>query len=61
MSCVFFIKNKNSKFIECYRVIRWIDNKMQVEKNLKDDELVKYQKIIDMTLDKCEEWTNYYK
>lgn len=41
--------------------IKWIDNKMQIEKNLKDDELAKYQKFIYMTLDKCEEWTNYYK
>lgn len=40
---------------------KWIDNKMQVEKDLKDDELAEYQKFIDMTLDKCEEWTNYYK
>ncbi|ELC8441108.1 hypothetical protein QYB59_000103 [Clostridium perfringens] len=40
---------------------KWIDNKMKVEKEFKNDELVKYQKFINMTLDKCEEWTNYYK
>ncbi|EGT3615945.1 hypothetical protein FHH43_06780 [Clostridium perfringens] len=40
---------------------KWIDNKKKVEKEFKNDELVKYQKFINMTLDKCEEWANYYK
>ncbi|MDZ4994673.1 hypothetical protein GNF80_17220 [Clostridium perfringens] len=40
---------------------KWIDNKKKIEKEFKNDELVKYQKFINMTLDKCEEWTNYYK
>lgn len=40
---------------------KWIDNKKKIEKEFKNDELVKYQKFINMTLDKCEEWANYYK
>lgn len=40
---------------------KWIDNKKKIEKEFKNDELDKYQKFINMTLDKCEEWANYYK
>lgn len=39
----------------------WIDDKMKVEEKFKDDDLLRYQALIDMTLDKCEEWTEYYK
>lgn len=39
----------------------WIDRKMEIEEELKNDDLLRYQTLIKMTLDKCEEWTEYYK
>ena len=38
----------------------WIDRKMEIEEELKNDDLLRYQTLIKMTLDKCEEWTEYY-
>ncbi len=39
----------------------WVDNKIKTEENMQGDELLKYQTLIKMTLDRCEEWTKYYK
>lgn len=42
--------------------VSWVKNKMEKEKHLNYDEVVKYQVLARMTLDKCEEWNlNYYK
>lgn len=54
-----FSEDKFKKITKAQK--KWIDNKKKVEKEFKNDELVKYQKFINMTLDKCEEWANYYK
>lgn len=35
--------------------------KTKVEEELKNCDLVTYQTLIEMTLDKCEEWTEYYR
>lgn len=43
------------------RQLIWIDRKMEIEEELKNDDLLRYQTLIEMTLDKCEEWTEYYK
>ena len=43
------------------RQLIWIDRKMEIEEELKNDDLLRYQTLIDMTLDKCEEWTEYYR
>lgn len=32
----------------------WIDRKMEIEEELKEDDLLRYQTLIKMTLDKCE-------
>lgn len=39
----------------------WIKNKDVIEKDNESNELVRYQTLISITLDKCEEWTNHYK
>lgn len=39
----------------------WIDRKMDIEEELRNNDLLRYQTLIKMTLDKCEEWTEYYK
>ena len=39
----------------------WVNNKIKTEENMQGDELLKYQTLIKMTLDRCEEWTKYYK
>lgn len=39
----------------------WVDNKIKTEENMQGDELLKYQTLIKMTLDRCEEWTKHYK
>ena len=42
--------------------VRWVKSKMEKEKSLNYNEVVKYQVLARMTLDKCEEWNlNYYK
>ncbi|MDU2291139.1 MAG: hypothetical protein E7D69_13795 [Clostridium celatum] len=43
------------------RQLIWIDRKMEIEEELKNDDLLRYQTLIEVTLDKCEEWTEYYK
>ena len=43
------------------RQLIWIDRKMEIEEELKNDDLLRYQTLIEMTLDKCEEWIEYYK
>lgn len=39
----------------------WIDKKIFLQNSLKDDELNMYKELITMTLNKCEEWANFYK
>lgn len=39
----------------------WIDRKMEIEEEVRNNDLLRYQTLIKMTLDKCEEWTEYYK
>ncbi|MRZ79414.1 hypothetical protein GKD14_11825 [Paeniclostridium sordellii] len=39
----------------------WVNNKMKIENEMKDNMLGTYQKLIKMTLDRCEEWTYFYK
>ena len=41
--------------------LKWIEKKTKVEEELKNCDLVTYQTLIEMTLDKCEEWTEYYR
>ena len=43
------------------RQLIWIDRKMEIEEELKNDDLLRYQTLIEVTLDKCEEWTEYYR
>lgn len=39
----------------------WVKDKMKIEQNIKDNELLKYQTLISITLDRCEEFSNYYR
>lgn len=39
----------------------WIDNKLSLQKSLENDELNMYRELINMTLNKCEEWNSFYK
>ncbi len=41
--------------------LKWIEKKTKIEEEYKNDDLVRYQTLIEMTLDKCEEWTEYYR
>ena len=41
--------------------VQWVKNKMEKEKSLNNDQLLKYQTLVNMTLDRCEELNlNYY-
>ena len=37
---------------------KWVENKMIIEDDLKDNELKKYKTLIDITLDRCNELNN---
>lgn len=56
---------KNNMSAESFNELRdeqrnWVKDKEVSENNMKNDELLKYQTLIKITLDRCEEWTNYY-
>lgn len=40
--------------------VQWTKNKMEKEKKLNDNQLIKYQTLIKITLDRCEEFNNRY-
>ena len=40
--------------------ITWVENKMKSEENMAGDELLKYQTLAKMTLNRCEELNNLY-
>lgn len=56
---------KNNMSAESFKELRdeqrsWVKDKETSEKNMKNEELLRYQTLIKMTLDRCEEWTDYY-
>ena len=56
---------KNDMTEEAFAELRdnqriWLSDKLEYESNTKDNELIKYQKLINMTLDRCEEWNENY-